>query len=286
MLYAIVAVIALIIDQGLKYWVTANITLNTGVREFLPGFVRLTNIHNSGAAFGIFSNSDIARWIFLGITAVFAIIVIVALAAKKIDKRFGRWMAVLVLAGALGNGIDRVIHDYVVDMFQFEFFSSFPVFNFADVLITVGGVLFCLYVIFHKPAVVSDEEKQAAEEKKARLAAAKNSVKGGADIREVDRISARGKVPERAEKPAQKQTRQAEPVSEPVSEIEPEPEKKAPSAADEDSYRKWEKSLTPEKIPVFTPPEQEAAPAQEKTHVTVDNEEMEFSLEDILNEFK
>ena len=54
MLYAIVVVLVLIADQLVKYWVTANITLNSGSVELIPGILKLVNIHNDGAAFSLF----------------------------------------------------------------------------------------------------------------------------------------------------------------------------------------------------------------------------------------
>ena len=145
MLYAIVVVLILIADQLVKYWVTANITLNTGSIELIPGILKLINIHNDGAAFSLFPGW---RWIFVGLAAAVTIAVILALAFKWIKGGFGRWMAVLTMAGALGNAIDRAIYGYVVDMFVIEPVKFIQVFNVADIFITVGGILFCLYLIF------------------------------------------------------------------------------------------------------------------------------------------
>ncbi len=169
MLYAIVAVLVLILDQGMKYWTTVNITLDTGVQELIPGFIQLRNIHNTGAAFGLLENTGWAKWLFIILTVVFVIVVIVALATKLIRGSFGRWTAVLVMAGAIGNCIDRLIYGYVVDMFEFTFIS-FPVFNVADIFIVVGGIAFCLYVIFHKDTETKEERlARAQKEKAARL---------------------------------------------------------------------------------------------------------------------
>lgn len=149
MLYAIVAALVLILDQGLKYWISMHLALNEGTRALIPGVVRLTHVQNYGAAFSILKDLAFARWLFVAVAAVFCAGVIIALAKGSIRGRFGRWTALLVMTGALGNGIDRAIHGYVVDMFEFEFIH-FAVFNVADILITVGGILFCLYVLFHK----------------------------------------------------------------------------------------------------------------------------------------
>ena len=144
MLYAIVVVLVLIADQLVKYWVTANITLNSGSVELIPGILKLVNIHNDGAAFSLFPGY---RWIFVGLAAAVTIGVILALIFHWIKSGFGRWMAVLTMAGALGNAIDRAIYGYVVDMFVIEPVKFIQVFNVADIFITVGGILFCLYLI-------------------------------------------------------------------------------------------------------------------------------------------
>ena len=108
MLFAIIAAVILIADQWLKYWVTVNITLSTGSQELIPGVVKLVNIHNSGAAFGLLDNVDYARWIFLAVTAVFVVVIAVLLVKRVFDSRFAVWCEVLFLTGALGNCIDRV----------------------------------------------------------------------------------------------------------------------------------------------------------------------------------
>jgi signal peptidase II len=159
MLYAIAAVIVLILDQGLKYWISMHMALNE-TAPLLPGIVRLTYVQNRGAAFSILRDAEWARWLFLVILAIFSAAVIYALVKRRIQGEFGRWTALLVMAGALGNGIDRAINGYVVDMFELQF-MNFAVFNVADIFITVCGVLFCLYVIFHKDREPESMKKEA-----------------------------------------------------------------------------------------------------------------------------
>ena len=146
MLYAIIAAIILIGDQWLKYWVTVNITLSTGDAALIPGVVKLVNIHNSGAAFGFLSNTEYARWLFLGIAALFIIVIVVVLAKHLFKSRFANWCAVMALAGAVGNCIDRALYGYVVDMFKVEF-MDFAVFNVADVFLVVACLAFVIYLI-------------------------------------------------------------------------------------------------------------------------------------------
>lgn len=145
MAYAIVAVLILILDQAVKYWTTVNIPLGE-TSPIIPGFIEFTNIHNTGAAYGIL---DGARWLFIVLTLAFVVAIIVMLSKNVIKGKFGRWTIVMVMAGGIGNCIDRISHVYVVDMFNFQF-TEYPVFNVADMFISVCGVLFCLYIIFHK----------------------------------------------------------------------------------------------------------------------------------------
>lgn len=161
MWYAIVAILILIADQGLKYWVTVNIALDTGHVTLIPGVLELTNIHNNGAAFSMLEHAP--HWIFIIFTLVFAAIAVFCLRRNVVHGKVGRWSVVLVLAGAVGNCIDRILSGYVVDMFNF-LFVRFAVFNLADVFIVVAGITLCLHVIFYR----GDDGADAAAPKSAR----------------------------------------------------------------------------------------------------------------------
>lgn len=161
MWYAIVAILILIADQGLKYWVTVNIALDTGHVTLIPGVLELTNIHNNGAAFSMLEHAP--HWIFIIFTLVFAAIAVFCLRHNVVHGKVGRWSVVLVLAGAIGNCIDRILSGYVVDMFNF-LFARFAVFNLADVFIVVAGITLCLHVIFYR----GDDGADAAAPKAAR----------------------------------------------------------------------------------------------------------------------
>lgn len=161
MWYAIVAILILIADQGLKYWVTVNIALDTGHVTLIPGVLELTNIHNNGAAFSMLEHAP--HWIFIIFTLVFAAIAVFCLRRNVVHGKVGRWSVVLVLAGAIGNCIDRILSGYVVDMFNF-LFVRFAVFNLADIFIVVAGITLCLHVIFYR----GDGSEDAAAPKAAR----------------------------------------------------------------------------------------------------------------------
>ncbi len=143
--YAIVAVLILLIDQTVKYWTITSLALNE-TKSFIPGLLDLTYIQNYGAAFGILQGQ---RWFFVVLTVVFVAAVIYLLSKDIIKGRLGRWMLVLVMAGGVGNCIDRVMNRYVVDMFSFHF-MDFAIFNVADIFVTLGGIIFCVYLIFHR----------------------------------------------------------------------------------------------------------------------------------------
>lgn len=169
MLYAIIAAIILIGDQWLKYWVTVNITLSTGEAALIPGVVKLVNIHNSGAAFGLLGDAAYARWLFLGVAALFVIVIIVVLAKHMFKSRFANWCAVLALAGAVGNCIDRALYGYVVDMFKIEF-MDFAVFNVADIFLVLACFAFIIYLIvdIFKGGRSDDDDDDEEEEKPRR----------------------------------------------------------------------------------------------------------------------
>lgn len=167
MLYAIIAAIILIGDQWLKYWVTVNITLSTGEVALIPGVVKLVNIHNSGAAFGLLGDAAYARWLFLGVAALFIIVIIVVLAKHMFKSRFANWCAVLALAGAVGNCIDRALYGYVVDMFKVEF-MNFAVFNVADIFLVVACLAFIIYLIVDIFRGGRSDDDDGEEEEKPR----------------------------------------------------------------------------------------------------------------------
>lgn len=145
MIYALQGFLILAIvgfDQAVKRWTTLHLTLHEA-RTFLPG-IRLFYTENRGAAFGLLQDM---RWLFLLITLLAVALIIWALVRRWYRHPLGGWALCLVAGGALGNFIDRAVNGYVVDMFEFTF-VDFAIFNVADIFVTVGGVLFCAYLLF------------------------------------------------------------------------------------------------------------------------------------------
>ena len=143
MLYALLVLILVALDQVVKYLVVANIPLGEHV-PFLPYIMDLTYVQNTGAAFSIFSEHT---WILTMISLVVSVILAVALWKGFFRHPLGRLSLTLLLAGAVGNLIDRVRLQYVVDMFH-VLFMNFAVFNVADVFVVVGGIAAALYYMF------------------------------------------------------------------------------------------------------------------------------------------
>ena len=142
MAYYLLFIVALVgLDQFVKYWVSANITLGTS-HSFIPGLMNLTNLHNDGAAWSILEGQ---QWFFYLITLA-AVVVLAYLMRQWHTNRWKMIALSLIMAGALGNFIDRVHQHYVVDMFEL-LPINFPVFNVADSCLTVGVIALIIIIL-------------------------------------------------------------------------------------------------------------------------------------------
>lgn len=140
-LYFILAAALVVVDQVVKFLVRANIPLHTAV-DFLPG-LDLTYVQNTGAAFSLLSSHT---WVLTLLSGVVSVGLAVALAKKILSHWTGMLSLALLLGGAIGNFIDRLLLGFVTDMFATTF-VNFAVFNVADIGVVVGGVLLCLHMI-------------------------------------------------------------------------------------------------------------------------------------------
>lgn len=294
MLYAIVAVLALILDQAVKYWTTVNIVETAGRATLIPGFIHLSNVHNTGAAFSFLEG---ARWFFVVLCLLFVLLVVYALAKDLITHPVCRWSAVMVMAGAIGNCIDRIVCGYVVDMLEFDFLffkRPFPVFNIADIYITLGVIVFCVALLLEKPA----GKKKTAGAAPADAPEAEKAPKAKAAKRSPFRRRTKIQIPqfekhEMPEVPAmdpndpfaewEKQAKAARPAapSQPAAPAQPhrrvytQPEAQAPSAAP-----KAPAAPPAPKAPVPPKAPESPAPSAEKPAAE------DFDLDSILAEFK
>lgn len=134
-------------DQAVKYWTIHNLKGQADIALW-PGVFELTYVENRGAAFGMLENQ---RWLFTILTVIVILGLLFAFFRLGSERKFRltRICCVGVLAGAIGNLIDRNMLHYVVDMFYFKLID-FPVFNVADCYVVVFGILFCLAAILQK----------------------------------------------------------------------------------------------------------------------------------------
>lgn len=143
-LISIIVIAALTaVDQIIKFFVERDLQ-PVGEKAFLDGFIGWQYVRNTGAAFGSFSNSTMILTIF---TAILLIAGTAALLMGKIKNTFYRVCAVIIIAGGLGNLIDRIFRGFVVDYIEVQF-MNFAVFNFADILVTCGAFMIMGYTVY------------------------------------------------------------------------------------------------------------------------------------------
>lgn len=141
--YAILTLALVALDQLVKYLVLQNIPLGGHV-DFIPYLVELTYVQNTGAAFSIFSQHT---WLLTIVSLVMSVVLAVALWKGFFRHPLGKLTLTLLLAGAIGNLIDRAFRHFVVDMFN-VLFMEFAVFNVADICVVVGGIAAGVYYLF------------------------------------------------------------------------------------------------------------------------------------------
>lgn len=151
MLFSVLALILVIADQYTKH-LAVRFIKPVGSVEVIKNILRFSYVENRGAAFGMLRD---ARWVFITVTVISIAAIIWWMVFRRPENRLLRVSLLLILSGALGNLIDRIMLGYVTDMIDVAFID-FPVFNFADCCVVVGAVLFAIYVLF----VYKEPEKE------------------------------------------------------------------------------------------------------------------------------
>jgi signal peptidase II len=138
-----IALIVIVLDQLFKTLILGNFQL--GESRTVTSFFNVVRVHNSGAAFSFLAGaSGWQRWFFVGLGVVAAGFIVWMLKRHGGQRLFG-WALALILGGAVGNVIDRLLHGHVIDFIQVHYAGwYFPAFNLADSAITVGAVLLVL----------------------------------------------------------------------------------------------------------------------------------------------
>ena len=151
-----IAILALIgLDWLTKYWIQTSMALNDTI-PVIDGIFHITYIHNYGAAFSILQGKQSFLLIVTGIAMIAILAYMVIGQIRKKAAPMELWSLALILAGGIGNFIDRVRFGYVVDFFDFRIW---PIFNVADIAVCCGCGLLVFYVLIWEPRM----QKKAKE---------------------------------------------------------------------------------------------------------------------------
>ncbi len=146
--FAGIFIIALL-DQAAKFF-AAGLLQSVDTVPILSGIFQLTYVENSGAGFGVFADYT---WLLTVLTLIIIVLAISYVVFKRPDNKILLTALTFMIGGAVGNLVDRIRLGYVIDFFDFTLIN-FPVFNIADCFITIGAVVFTVYIIF------SDDKKE------------------------------------------------------------------------------------------------------------------------------
>lgn len=141
----IIIILGVLLDRLTKFW-SVNTLSRIGEIKIIDNFFSFYYLENTGAAFGIMKN----KIYFLSIITVLVLCgIIYYLAYKKPKSKLIRISLSLIIAGAIGNLVDRLFYKYVIDfiMLYYKDVYCFPVFNVADILVSVGNFLFVIFLI-------------------------------------------------------------------------------------------------------------------------------------------
>ena len=142
----ILITILTVCDQILKYFVNLKIDMYETIEVVKIGSVKifsLTHIRNDGAAWSIMAGKS---WFLIGLPIIVILIGLVYLFRIRKKSKFEVVSLAILIAGGIGNLIDRIRLKEVIDYIKFEPIN-FPVFNFADICVVVGGIMFCIYML-------------------------------------------------------------------------------------------------------------------------------------------
>lgn len=147
MLYFSIGVIGLILIDQITKQAAQHLLQGKSAFPIIPGIFELHYLENRGSAFGMLQGK---RSLFVVMAGLMLIFIPYVYYKIPLTKRFWylRVIASLFLAGAVGNAIDRVIHGYVIDFFYFSLID-FPIFNIADIYVTVSTFLLIILILFY-----------------------------------------------------------------------------------------------------------------------------------------
>lgn len=142
----LISVLLILFDQWTKYFATLKLKNHTPV-DVIPGVFQFAYVENTGSAFGMFGGKTVFLLIF---TSLILIAVLFIYFKIPMEKRYLpiRLILMFIVAGAIGNIIDRFAYHYVVDFLYFQLID-FPVFNVADIYITCSAIVLLVLSFFY-----------------------------------------------------------------------------------------------------------------------------------------
>lgn len=150
--YAVLAAfggLLLAVDQFTKYWALARFD---GVVAPVTPFFNFVLVWNPGVSFGMFQNHDGTTGPYILIGLALAIVTVMAIWLARAERRGQQWALAAVIAGAIGNVIDRAIHGAVIDFLDFHAFGyHWPAFNVADCAVVCGIAFLVIDSLFFEP---------------------------------------------------------------------------------------------------------------------------------------
>jgi signal peptidase II len=152
--YLLFVLFMIVVDQAVKAVIARTVELFES-RTVVPGFINITRIHNKGAIFGAFNQSNNPIVFILLTAASLAALGLVAFYFFKTPPadKLMKFSLSLIMAGALGNFFDRIVRGYVIDFMDFHIHDAhWPFFNVADSCITIGACLMLVIFFRRKPA--------------------------------------------------------------------------------------------------------------------------------------
>jgi signal peptidase II len=150
--YFVLIIVLILTDQVTKALIARNIFLNSNV-EVIPGFFQLVHIRNKGAIFGFFNQSGSQLvYLLLSLASLTALVLVIYYFFKtSAEEKFLRISLSMILAGALGNFIDRVLRGYVIDFLDLSVKGwHWPSFNVADSCISIGALMLVFAFLFKR----------------------------------------------------------------------------------------------------------------------------------------
>ena len=140
------SLVIFVVDQASKYWFDNNLSMYQQI-VIIPDYFSWTLLYNTGAAFSFLADAaGWQRWFFAAVAVGVSVVLVVWLKRLKPEETWLALALAMVLGGALGNLVDRVVFGHVVDFILLHWHQQwyFPAFNVADMAITGGAILLAL----------------------------------------------------------------------------------------------------------------------------------------------